>query len=84
MIWRRNRSSRNKGWGAVVVLKRRFSNEVGVCSRRSCGNHDTGISGRFPRSELRRIRRWIIGWQQQWQRRGLAERGFGRCWLARH
>jgi hypothetical protein len=39
--------------------------EAGVCNRRSCGNHNTGISGRFLCSELRRIRGWIIGRQQQ-------------------
>jgi hypothetical protein len=60
MIWQGNRSGRNKGAGAVVGSEKEISDEAGICSRRSCGNHDPDIPGRFACSERGRIRGRII------------------------
>jgi hypothetical protein len=60
MIWQGNCSGRNNGRGVVVAPDKEIFHEAGVCSRRSCGNHNPGISDRFLCSELKRIRGWIV------------------------
>jgi hypothetical protein len=86
MIWRRNRSGRNKGRGAVVASKREIFDEASVCSRHGYGNLITAISNRFPSSEFGefwRIRGWFVCRQQR-QRRRFAERRLCRCRIARY
>jgi hypothetical protein len=49
-----------QGAGAVVGSEKEISDEAGIGSRRSCGNHDPDIPGRFACSERGRIRGRII------------------------